>query len=86
MQANMNPAKVEGSAPALPEAENPAPRVYDCIGCRYVDPHGLVCDVCIRKILNGQAEQRRRESPLLAACFEGYGCVTLLRSRHAALV
>jgi len=72
------------SPPAQPEAENPVPRVYDCTGCRYVDSHGLVCDVCLRKILDGQAGQRK--ASLLAACFEGRGCITLLRGRRAVLV
>ena len=71
-------------SPAL-EAENPAqtPRIYDRTGCRYVDAHGLVCDVCLRKILYGQAEQNR--SSLLAACFDGHS-MTLLRDRGTALV
>ena len=70
--------------PAL-EAEKPAqiPRVYDCIGCRYVDSHGLVCGACLRKILNGQAEKNK--SSLIAACFDEHG-MTLLRGRCAALV
>ena len=68
-----------------PEKPEPVPRPYDCTGCRYVDTHGLVCDVCIRKILDEQTG-RQREGSLLAACFEGYGRVTLLRSRRAALV
>ena len=70
--------------PPAPEAENPEPRTYDCTGCRYVDAHGLVCDVCLRRILNGQAGQRK--ASLLAACFEGYGRITLLRARQPALV
>ena len=74
MQPNKTPAKLAGSTPALPEAENPTPRVYNCIGCRYVDAHGLVCDVCLRKILNGQTE---RKPTLIAACFEGRGSITL---------
>ena len=82
MQANKHPTKLAGSTPALPEIENPTPRIYNCIGCRYVDAHGLVCDVCLRKILDDQAE---RKPSLLAACFEGRGCITLLRGR-AALV
>ena len=71
--------------PPVPEAEKPAPaaRIYDCTCCRFVDSHGLVCGACLRKILDSQAA--RRDS-LLAACFEGRGCITLLRGRRAALV
>jgi len=69
--------------PPVPEVKNPVPRVYDCTGCRYADTHGLVCDVCLRKILDRQAE---RKASLLAACFEGCGCITLLRGRRAVLV
>ena len=65
MQAYQNPAAVANSTPALPEAENPTPRIYNCIGCRYVDAHGLVCDVCLRKILDGQTEHK---SSLIASC------------------
>jgi hypothetical protein len=83
MQTSKSPAKMAESPPAQPEAENPVPRVYDCTGCRYVDTHGLVCDVCMRKILDKQAE---RKASLLAACFEGRGCITLLRGRRAVLV
>ena len=63
--------------PPAPEPEKPAPHTYDCTGCRFVDTHGLVCDVCLRKILDRQAE---RKASLLAACFEGRGCITLLRA------
>ena len=83
MQANKAPSVMMKSPPAQPEAENPVPRIYDCTGCRYVDAHGLVCDVCLRKILDSQAG---RKAFLLAACFEGHGCITLLRSRRTALV
>ena len=69
--------------PPAPEPEKPAPHTYDCTGCRFVDTHGLVCDVCLRKILDRQAE---RKASLIAACFEGRGCVTLLRGRRTALV
>ena len=71
--------------PPAPEAEKPTqtPRVYDCTGCRYVDSHGLVCDVCLRKILDGQAGKNK--SSLIAACFDGHG-MTLLRDRRTALV
>ena len=70
------------SSPVQPEAENPVPRVYDCTGCRYVDSHGLVCDVCLRKILDRRVE---RKALLLAACYEGRGCITLLRGKRAVL-
>ena len=70
--------------PALPEAENLAPRVYDCTGCRFADSHGLVCDVCLRRILSGQAEQHK--ASLFAACFDGQGRAALLRTRQPALV
>ena len=71
--------------PPAPEAEAlaPAPRIYDCTGCRFVDSHGLVCDVCLRRILDGQAEQRK--ASLLAACFDEHG-MTLLRGRSTVLV
>jgi hypothetical protein len=69
--------------PPAPEPEKPAPHTYDCTGCRFADTHGLVCEVCLRKILDRQAE---RKASLLAACFEGRGCVTLLRGRRAILV
>jgi len=71
--------------PPAPESEKPAPntRTYDCTGCRFVDTHGLVCDVCLRKILDRQAD---RKASLLAACFEGRGCITLLRGKCAAYV
>ena len=75
MQANNDPLKLSGSAPAQPEAENLAPRIYDCTGCRFVDSHGLFCDVCLRRILDNQAGQRK--ASLIAACFEGRGCFTL---------
>jgi len=83
MQTNKAPIERAESPPAQPEAENPVPRVYDCTGCRFVDSNGLMCDVCLRKILDRQAE---RKASLLAACFEGRGCITLLRGRHAVLV
>jgi len=71
--------------PPAPEAENPtpAPRIYDCTGCRFVDSHGLVCDVCLRRILDGK--KARPKASLLAACFDGHG-MTLLRGKCAALV
>ena len=85
MLANKEPSLLVGSPlPALPEAENPVPRVYNCTGCRYVDAHGLVCDVCLRKILDDHAG--RRKPALIAACFEGRGCITLLRGQRAALM
>jgi hypothetical protein len=40
----------------------PVPRVYDCIGCRYVDSHGLICDVCLQKILGGQADGKQNRA------------------------
>ena len=59
MLANKEPSLLVGSPlPALPEAGSPVPRVYNCVGCRYVDAHGLVCDVCLRKILDGQTERK----------------------------
>ena len=67
MQANKSPAQ--------PKSGNPAPRVYDCIGCRYVDAHGLVCDVCLRKILDRRVEQNK--SSLVAACFDEHGMAYL---------
>jgi len=67
-----------------PEKPTPTPRLYDCTGCRFVDSHGLVCDVCLRKIIDGQAGQRK--ASLIAACFEGRGCITLLRDRRAVMV
>jgi len=63
--------------PPAPEPEKPMPRVYDCTGCRFADSHGLICDVCLRKILDRQAECK---ASLLAACFERRGCITLLRA------
>ena len=73
--------------PPAPEPENPtptpAPRLYDCTGCRFVDSHGLVCDVCLRRILD--SKKAWPKSSLLAACFDGYG-MTLLRGRHPVLV
>ena len=84
MQTIKIPTKMAESPPAQPETENPAPRVYDCTGCRFVDAHGLICDVCLRKILDGQKGQSK--ASLLAACFEGRGCVTLLHGRRTALV
>jgi len=86
MQIYNSLAGLAGLVPSpAPEAENPAqtPRIYDCTGCRYVDAHGLVCDVCLRKILDGRVEQNK--SSLIAACFDGHG-MTLLRGRCAALV
>ena len=80
MQAKKNPPP-KAAPPAQPEAVPPVPRAYDCTGCRYADAHGLICDVCLRQILDGQNE--RRKAFLLAACFEGRGCVTLLRGRAA---
>ena len=71
--------------PPVPEPEKPAPapRIYDCTGCRFVDSNGLVCGFCLRKILDGQAEQRKVS--LLAACFDGHS-MTLLRGRSTVLV
>ena len=70
--------------PPAPKTEKPAQTlcVYSCIGCRYVEAHGLVCDVCLRKILDDHAG--RRKPTLIAACFEGRGCITLLRGQRAA--
>ena len=56
MQANKTLAKMAGNSLVQPEVKNPAPQVYDWTGCRYVDAHGLVCDVCLRKILDEQVE------------------------------
>ena len=78
MQTSNALAKMAGNTPGQPEAENPVPRVYDCTGCRYVDAHGLICDVCLRKILNEQAEQRK--AFLIAACFDGRGMTLLPRA------
>jgi len=44
--------------PPAPESEKPAPRIYDCTGYRFADAHGLICDVCLRKILDRQAERK----------------------------
>ena len=76
MQKNKDPAKMTGTAPPQPEAENPVPRVYDCTGCRFVDSNGLVCGFCLRKILDGRAEQRK--ASLIAACFDGHNMSLLL--------
>ena len=85
MQANKDPSLLAGGTPpALPEAGSPVPRIYNCTGCRYVDAHGLVCDVCLLKILDDHAG--RRKPTLIAACFEGRGCITLLRGQCAALM
>ena len=78
MQILRTLAELAKLIPPQPEAEPPAPRIYDCTGCRFTDQHGLVCDVCLRKILDMQAGQRKPS--LFAACFEGHGCVTLLPS------
>jgi len=83
MQANQAPPVMPETPPAQPEAEATTPRVYDCAGCRYVDAHGLVCDVCLRKILDSQVE---RKASLIAACCHGRGCLTLLRGKRPALV
>lgn len=82
MRATTDSLKLTASAHAPLKPETPAPRVYDCTGCRYVDAHGLVCDACLRKILDSQAE---RKASLIAACFEGRGCFILLRGKRAAL-
>jgi len=79
MQTSNAPAKMTGNASAQSEAENPMPRVYDCTGCRYVDAHGLVCDVCLRKILDEQVEQCK--AFLIAACFDGRGMTSQPRTR-----
>jgi len=80
--------------PPVPEPEKPAPapRIYDCTGCRFVDSNGLVCGFCLRKILDGQADRRMPTRPkgaskvsLLAACFDGHS-MTLLRGRSTVLV
>ena len=92
MQANQAPPVMPETPPAQPEAEATAPRVYDCAGCRYVDAHGLVCDVCLRKILDSQADRRsrhdrrERKAFLIAACCHGRVCLTLLRGKRPALV
>ena len=82
MRSNREPTMMAENAPALPEKESPMPRVYDCAGCRFVDSHGLVCDVCLRRILDGKKAQPK--DSLLAACFDGYG-VTLLRGNGPGL-
>ena len=83
MQTIKTLAKVAESPPAQPEKETPTPHTYDCTGCRFVDTHGLVCDVCLRKILDSKKAQPK--ASLLAACFDGHG-MTLLRGRRAVLV
>ena len=83
MKANQNSAHMAGAPPSQPETEIPAPRIYDCTGCRFSDSHGLICDVCLRKILDGQAGQRK--ASLIAACFDRHG-MTLLRGRSTVLV
>ena len=86
MQVYNSLADLAGLVPPhtpVPEKPAPAPRTYDCTGCRFVDSNGLVCGFCLRKILDGQAEQRK--ASLLAACFDGHG-MTLLQGRRTALV
>jgi hypothetical protein len=86
MQVYNSLAELAGLVPPpAPESEKPipAPRVYDCTGCRFVDSHGLVCDVCLRRILDGKKTQPK--ASLLAACFDGHG-MTLLRGKRTALV
>ena len=34
---------------------NSLQHAYDCTSCRFVDQHGLVCGVCLRKILDERA-------------------------------
>ena len=80
MQVYHSLADLAKTIPAAPKAIVPAPRVYNCTACRYVDPHGLVCGACLRKILNGKTDQQ-----LLAACFDGHG-MTLLRGKYAAVM
>jgi hypothetical protein len=46
------PAELVPPPTAAPEREKPTPRAYDCADCRFADSHGLICDVCIRKILD----------------------------------
>ncbi|MCL2105832.1 MAG: hypothetical protein FWH26_02035 [Oscillospiraceae bacterium] len=86
MKTDITSAGPAGGAPALPEAEPPAPRTYDCTGCRYVDSHGLICDVCIRKILDERAGRRPQIASLMAACFDGSGFTLLFGNRAAAFV
>ena len=84
MQTFRTLAELAKLIPPPPDVEPPAPRIYDCTGCRFTDAHGLICDVCLRKILDMQAGQRKPS--LLAACYEERGCVTLLRGRHATVM
>ena len=79
MQTSNAPAKMTEAASAQSEVESPAPRVYDCTSCRYVEVHGLVCGACLRKILDEQAAHR--EAFLIAACFNGRGLTPQLRTR-----
>ena len=86
MQVYNSLAELAGLVPPPapePEKPTPAPRTYDCTGCRFVDSNGLVCGFCLRKILDGQTEQRK--ASLIAACFDGHG-MTLLRGKRTALV
>ena len=78
MQIFRTLAELAKLIPPQPDVEPPAPRIYDCTGCRFTDQHGLICDVCLRKILDKQAQ--RGKAPLLAACFEERGHITLLPS------
>ena len=68
MQATKSPSEPMAGATALPETENPVPRTYDCTGCRFVDSHGLICDVCIRKILDERAGRFPQIASLMATC------------------
>ena len=85
MQVYHSLADLAKLVPAASKAIVPAPRVYNCTACRFVDPHGLVCGACLRKIRDDQADQNNYKIALLAACFDGHG-MTLLRGKCAALV
>jgi len=52
MNANRDPTEQVESTLA------PTPRTYDCASCRYVDGHGLVCGVCIKKVLDEHAARK----------------------------
>ena len=40
---------------------NPLQHTYDCTTCRFVDAHGFVCGVCLRKILDERATKNSSE-------------------------
>ena len=54
-------SKNKDPTPLPTPKENLSQHTYDCIDCRFVDAHGLVCGVCLRKILDERTMKNSSE-------------------------